>query len=161
MRAARPARLFAAFTMAVVLVAAAGCSSSSSGSATKGTTKTEIGDAASVSSTTAPTTTTTAPTTTTTIPAPVGLDTPKAAAERLYSAWKAGDRNGALTVAEPAAVDGIFAAAPGNYSLYSGCDTAEFSDSGCLYRGDAGTIQVTMAKRGTLWVVITAFYAEA
>ncbi len=156
MRAARPARLLAALTVAVVVLAAAGCSSSSNSSSTTTTGKTEIGDAATVSSTMAPTTT--APTTTIT-PVPTGLDTPKAAAERLYSAWKANDRAGALTVAEPIAVDAMFASAPGDYRLYSGCDTGEFAESGCLYRGDAGTIQLTMEKRAALWVVISVFYA--
>lgn len=161
MRAARPARLLVALTMAGVLLVAAGCSSSSNSSATTTTGKTEVGDAATVSSTTAPATT--APVTTApppiTAPVPVGLDTPKAAAERLYSAWKANDRAGALTVADPVAVDAFFAAAPGDYRLYSGCDTGEFSESGCLYRGDAGTIQVNMEKRNALWVVANAFYA--
>lgn len=154
-----------ALLFAVVLVAA-GCTKSEGGSeSTSGTTKARIGGAATVDQTTSTSTTAPAATTTTTAPtatappAPVGLASPREAAQRLYDTWKAGDRPSALVVATPAAVEGIWTTAPGDYSLYNDCDSAEFDTSGCLYRGNSGTIQFTMERHGAAWVVIEALFA--
>lgn len=145
-------------------VSAPGCSSKSDGGSSAPRTKTSLAppatlDATSTTDASGATSTTAAPTTASP-PPPAGAATPELAAQRLYDTWKAGDRDGASGVAEPTAVDGIWSAAPGDYRIYSGCDTGEFNDSGCLFRGDAGTIQVTMERRGDAWVVIEAFFAE-
>jgi hypothetical protein len=143
--------------VAPALVAAlllAGCSDSGTDEAEP----TELADAASVEQTTSTEATTTAPETTTTV-APVGMGTPIEAATRLFDAWIADDRVTAATVAEPAAVDGIWAGTKGDYGQYSGCDSAEFDTSGCLFRGAPGTIQFSMARRGDAWVVTSAIYS--
>lgn len=149
-------------TVAVTLLAVAGlaaCGSDDGDAATDPTVTAEIGDAATV------TTSTTAPEPSeppaTEPAAPVGAADPGEAAATLYAAWKAGDRAVAATVAEPAAVDGVFAAAPGDYALYNRCDTGEFGSSSCLYRGDPGTIQFAMTERDGTWVVTTAIFSEA
>jgi hypothetical protein len=109
------------------------------------------------------TTTTTAVTTTeatTTVPKLVGLPDQEAVANKLYDAWVADDKATAATVADPVAIDAIWLAKKGNYSLYNSCSTGEFDTSGCLFRGNEGTIQIDLEKRGDNWVVAGAFYAE-
>ena len=121
-------------------------------------------DAAATTTTAAPTTTTSAPTTTaaptTAAPAaPVGLPDQEEVAQKLYDAWKANDRVTAATVADTVAIDNIWRAAPGDYSLYNSCSTGEFDTSGCLFRGGPGTIQIDLEKRGDNWVVAGAFWS--
>jgi hypothetical protein len=120
---------------------------------------TELADAATTERTTA---TTAAPTTAvpTTTAAPTGMGSPIDAATRLFDAWVADDRATAATVAEPVAIEGIWAAARGDYGQYNQCDSAEFDTSGCLFRGAPGTIAFTMERRGEAWVVIEALYSE-
>jgi len=81
-------------------------------------------------------------------------------AQKLYDAWKANDKATAATVADPSAIDNIWRAAPGDYALYNSCSTGEFDTSGCLFRGNAGTIQIDLEKRGTNWVVSGSFWSE-
>ena len=59
----------------------------------------------------------------------------------------------------PAAVEMMWQTAPGDYSIYNRCDSGEFGDSGCLFRGSNGTIQFTAERRADRWVVIQAFYS--
>lgn len=105
-------------------------------------------------------TSTTAAAPATTVP-PVGADTPDSAAATLYQAFTTGDRAMAAAVAEPAAVEAVFAATPGPYQPYRGCDTGEFDTSGCLYRDRStnNTIQFDMTRRGAKWVVTGAFFS--
>ncbi|MEZ5176998.1 MAG: hypothetical protein R2746_01600 [Acidimicrobiales bacterium] len=115
-------------------------------------------------STTAPatTTSTTAPAaTSTTLPAPVGRPEAKDAALTLYDAWTKNDRVGAATVADPPAIDAVFAATPGPYELYRGCDTGEFDTGGCLFRDRStnNTIQIDVERRNGNWVVSGAFFS--
>ena len=118
----------------------------------------EIGEPAVVeSSTTAADDTTTS----TAVPATVGAADPEQAAVTLYAAWQAGDRGAAATVAEATAIDGIFAAAPGEYRPYNRCNTGEFGQSSCLYRGDPGTIQFNMKQVDGAWVVAAAVFSPA
>ncbi|CAN5420002.1 hypothetical protein BH10ACT1_BH10ACT1_10540 [soil metagenome] len=135
--------------------AAAGCSGSSDGqqASTSGTVAT--------TTTVAPTTATTVPPTTTTALEPVGAATPADATAALYAAFQAGDRAAAAKVAGQPAIDAIFAAVPGPYEPYRGCDTGEFGTSGCLYRDRSTnhTIQFDLEKVGDAWVVQTAFYS--
>lgn len=140
----------AAAVLGLVLVAA-GCSDGSDGAASTTT-------AARPTTTTAPATTVAVPTT---FAPPVGRPEAKDAAQTLYDAWVAGDRVTASQVADPAAVEAVFAAAPGNYQLYRGCDTGEFDTGGCLFRdrGNNNTIQIDVEKRDGQWVVATAFFS--
>lgn len=115
------------------------------------------------SETTVRTATSTTPTTTPAAPTPVGASDGAAAAQALYDAWVAGDRAAAARVAEPAAIDAIWAAAPGPYQLYRGCDTGEFDTGGCMFRDRSTnhTIQIDLTRRGDMWVVTGAFYSES
>ena len=51
--------------------------------------------------------------------------------------------------------------APGDYALYNKCNTGEFGQSSCLFRGDAGTIQFNMRQHGATWVVSMAVFSPA
>ncbi|MGN6694480.1 MAG: hypothetical protein ACTHN0_09895 [Aquihabitans sp.] len=151
---ARPSTRAVAATLiaAAIGIIAPACSSSSDGAKPATTT------AAEPTTTTAPTTTA-APTTT--VPAaPVGLPDQEAVAQKLYDAWKANDKATAATVADAAAIDNMWRAAPGDYSLYNSCSTGEFDTSGCLFRGNPGTIQIDLEKRGDNWVVAGAVWSE-
>lgn len=91
--------------------------------------------------------------------APTGAPDPATAATTLYDASVVDDRATAATVAEPDAIDAVFAAEPGPYALYSACDSGEFDISGCLFRDRTtnNTIQFDMERRGDAWVVVNAF----
>jgi hypothetical protein len=104
-----------------------------------------------------------ATTTSTTAVAPVGAPDSAQAAQALYDAWVAGDRNAAARVAEPAAIDVVWSAIPGPYQLYRGCDDGEFDTSGCLFRDRTTnhTIQIEATRRDTGWVVTGAFFSES
>lgn len=161
-RPRRPPVLLTSTAVALaVLVGGVGCSADDEGSGPS--VSAEIGDPAVIESSTtaaddaADDTTATA----TTVPATVGAPDPEQAAVTLYAAWQAGDRGAAATVAEAAAVDGIFAAAPGEYRPYNRCNTGEFGQSSCLYRGDPGTIQFNMKERDGAWVVTVAIFSPA
>lgn len=159
--------LFVALLAGSLALGAVACSSSdSAGGTTDGTT--EIGEpatadagdtstaASSPSSDPAPTT---APTTT--VVEPVGVPEPATAAQKLYDAWVAGDREAAATIADPPAIDAVFAATPGPYELYRGCDSGEFDTGGCLFRDRTtnNTIQIDLEKRDSGWVVAGAFFS--
>lgn len=160
-RARRGARLRSAGLLVGLAVALVGCGDDGGGSGATGTTiEPQLADAASTTPDTAPPTTTAEETTTTAAP-PVGAPEPQQAAATYYMAWKAGDAATAATVAEPSAVEAMATIAPGDYSLYNRCNTGEFGQSTCLYRGDAGTIQFSMADRGGSWVVTTVFFSAA
>lgn len=104
----------------------------------------------------------TATTTTTAVP-PVGAPEGPQAAMALYDAWVADDRVAAALVAEPEAIDAIWAAVPGPYELYRGCDTGEFDTGGCLFRDRSTnhTIQIDLTRRDGMWVVTGAFFSES
>jgi len=125
-----------------------------------------IGDAVSVQSTdstgsSSATTETSDPTVTTIAGGPVGTPEADRAAADLYAAWKQNDKTAAARVADPSAVAALFASPAGDFRLYNKCNTGEFDSAACLYRGDAGTIQFRMSKRGDNWVVVEAFYSES
>lgn len=146
------------------LAAAALCSSLALGAVACGGSSEEAEPAATTtapaSSTTTAPATTTAPTPTT-LPAPVGRPDAKDAALVLYDAWRNNDRAYAAQVADPAAIDAVFAATPGPYELYRGCDTGEFDTGGCLFRDRStnNTIQVDVERRNGNWVVAGAFFS--
>lgn len=142
--------LLAALLAVVAPLLAAGCSSSGS----DGSSTTRPRPATTTS------TSTTVPATTTTL-ALAGAAHPADAAAVLYAAWKANDQSLAKRVATPEAVTGMWATKPGDYRLYTECDSGEFGTSGCLYRSDAtrDTIQFNMERQGDGWVVLDAVYA--
>lgn len=162
-RRSRPLPTVALVLALALSVAVASCTSSDGKGSSS--TKATVGSAATVeaSSTTVAPTTSAAPTTTVAAK-PTGEPTPLAAAQRLYDTWKAGDKASAALVATPDAVAGVWATAPGDYAEYNSCDSAEFPTSGCLFRGDSGTIQFTMQKQTdkagkVAWVVIDALFS--
>ena len=91
----------------------------------------------------------------------MGLPGQEETAKRLYDAWFANDKVTAASVADPAAIEAMWQTARGDYSLYNKCSTGEFDTSGCLYRGNLGTIQFDLEKRGANWVVAGAFFSPA
>lgn len=143
--------------LAVGLVLSSAACGSSGGEADV---EAEIGSGVSV---VVSTTTVTADTvaSTTSLPPTVGTPDPQTTAGTLYLAWVAGDRGSAAVVAEPAAIDDIWATAPGEYSLYNRCSTGEFGGAQCLYRGPGGTIQFSMDEVDGNWVVKRAIFSPA
>ena len=156
----RPSTRAVAATLAAAAIGllAPACSSGSS-DAGKDSAVSISDSAASIDATTTTVTAETTAAPTATAPVATGLDDQEAVVQRLYDAWKADDKVTAATVADQTAVDGMWLTEPGDYSQYNQCSTGEFDTSGCLYRGNNGTIQFTVEKRGNLWVAIEAFYA--
>jgi hypothetical protein len=156
----RPSTRAVAATILAATIGLLAPACSSAGSSASDGSKAKVDDAAAtVDQTTSTTTATTAATTTTAPPAPTGLPDQEAVAQRLYDAWFADDKATAATVADPAAIDAMWKTTRGDYSLYNSCSTGEFDTSGCLFRGNNGTIQIDLEKRGDLWVVAGAFYS--
>ena len=111
-------------------------------------------------STTSTSTSTTAPPPPTTVLPAEPADTPAAAAGRAIAAWRAGDRDAALTIAVPAAVDTLFAAEPGSVQD-RGCnqpppDTPVL----CVYRTGAGELQLRMIPVPGGWIVEQALLTD-
>jgi len=156
----RPARLATVVMASLLLVGAVSCSKTSNGDNSSKDTSTNVGDGTSIVRTSS-TTSTTAPASTTTLAKPVGRPEAKDSALTLYNAWKVNDRATASQVADASAIDSMFAAAPGDYELYRGCDTGEFDTGGCLFRNRANndTIQIDVEKRNGQWVVANAFFS--
>jgi len=114
------------------------------------------------SSSAAPTTTTTtAPTTTTTLPlSPAG--SPQEAASAFVNAWHAGDRDAALTIALPEAVDAVFTAGEPGSLENRGCnhppaDTPVL----CVYKTNIGELQLRVQPRADGWIVDQAIVSPA
>lgn len=124
---------------------------------------TKLGPAVTVTSTSTTAVPASTTTTTTAKATPVGVPELETAARRLYDAWVANDRAAAATIADPAAIDAVFAAPKGTYELYRGCDTGEFGTGGCLFRNRANnnTIQIDLEKRASGWVVSGAFFSAS
>lgn len=113
-------------------------------------------------STTTTSTTTTIATTTTVIP-PAPASSPEEAASTFMSAWRAGDRDTALTVAVPAAVDAVFAAGEPGSVQNRGCNSPPVGPVLCVYRTDPGEVQVRVQPTadGNGWYVDQARVTEA
>lgn len=127
----------------LLLVAAAGCVSDDADDDAAPTSTTAI-----VSTSSSSTTSTTEPPTTTTLPPPTPRATPTEAVDYLLGAWQAGDRPGALTVAEPDAVDALFAI-PAEQPEARGCNEPPpgfGAPTYCVYRLVAGELQVRAAE---------------
>lgn len=151
--------LLPAFVVLLATAAVAcGSDDSSSGPDGTGSAGTEVGVTTTTEgSTVAETTTTTEP------PGPTaGAETASQAALALHGAWVADDREAAAGIAEPEAIEGFWAATPGEFVLYSGCDDGEFDTGGCMFRNWSNnhTIQVSLERRDIGWVVTSAFFSE-
>ena len=136
--------------LALLLLAAA-CGAGDGDDATAGTAATS---ASSAAASTAPASTAPAAT----APA-IAPPTPRASAREavdvLLAAWRAGDRSAALTVADAAAVDALFAVAP-ETGEDRGCNEPPPGVAAsiyCTYRLDAGQLQVRAAPRDGGFVV--------
>src|SRR5688500_2199600 len=106
------------------------------------------------------TTTTTAPTTTTLPLSPAG--TPQDAVTIFVNAWRAADRDGALTIAFVAAVDAVFAAGEPGFLEHRGCnrpppDTPVL----CVYRTGVGELQVRAQPYEGGWIIDQAIVSAA
>jgi len=145
----------------LVVLGAASCSKTSNGDNSSQDTSTNVGDGATSIERSSTTTSTTAPASTTTLAPAVGRPEAKDSALTLYNAWKVNDRATASQVADVSAIDSMFAAVPGNYELYRGCDTGEFDTGGCLFRNRSNndTIQIDVEKRNGQWVVTDAYFS--
>jgi len=95
---------------------------------------------------------TTVVTTTTTTIALTPQKTPVAAVNMLLAAWRKGDRAAARLVAEPAAVDALFAQPPQSTSD-RGCTEPLNGSSDCAYRYGAGVLNAQAAASGDGWIV--------
>jgi hypothetical protein len=130
-----------ALTVALALLAA-GCGDEDEPAATTSTSTT-------TTTTTATTTTSTtaAPTTTTTLPLPAApRPTPREAVDAFLGSWRFGDRAGALAVAEPDAVEVLFAVPP-EAPEDRGCnEPPPGSPTACVFRLAAGELQVRTAE---------------
>jgi hypothetical protein len=106
--------------------------------------------AATVASTTS--TPTTAATTTSVSVPQAPAPTVQAAADALLGAWRAGNHLAALTAADKAAVDVLFAIPP-EAGEARGCNASGADPSYCVYRLSAGELQLKVSKRGDGWIV--------
>ena len=109
--------------------------------------------------TTTTTTTTTAPTTSTVprTPAP----SPGEAATTFVNAWRNGDRPAAEAVALPAAVDAAFAAGEPGSVQNRGCNEPPQPPVLCVYKTDAGELQLRIRPEGDGWIVDQARVSPA
>lgn len=114
----------------------------------------------SVSPTASPSLTPT--TTPSTGPTPTGPATrPEDAAERLYSARKAGSKTSAKTVATPTAIDQIFAKSGSNYN-FDGCETdtsANPQESACKFTKSGSTMTMELSMESGKWTVQSVKYS--
>lgn len=123
-------------------------SSTTSTSSTSSTTSTTAAATTSTSSappSTATTSSTTAPDgPSTTIDVSEGAPTPEEAATSLYAAWKAGDKGAAAKVAEPSAINTLFARTyTGPDEVFLGCeDDGDTFACAYLYEGGANVYRV-------------------
>jgi hypothetical protein len=131
-----------------VAVGLTGACSDSGGGATVGP-QTVVTQTATTGVVTTPTTVAT--TTSVTIPQ-TPQPTPAAAADGLLNAWRAGNGLAALTVADKAAVDVVFAIPP-EAGQSRGCNSSGADPSYCVYRLSAGELQLRVSKRGDGWIV--------
>ncbi|RIK06456.1 MAG: hypothetical protein DCC49_11360 [Acidobacteria bacterium] len=114
----------------------------------------------SISPTASPSLTPTA--TPSTGPTPTGPATrPEDAAERLYSARKAGSKTSAKTVATQKAIDQVFAKSGSNYS-FDGCETdtsANPQKSTCKFTKSGSTMTMELTMESGKWTVQSVKYS--
>ncbi len=160
----RPRAAAGAAALAVLLAGAAACSSGGTSSTASTTAAASTSSADATGGADGPGGgTTTAPASTTAAPSSPSepAATHVAAADRLFEDWKGGNRDDALKVARPQAVDALFAHDPSGWYEYTYgnelgtfCDTGEFDQGTCNVRDDSGhyaKILLTHDQRG--WIV--------
>jgi hypothetical protein len=143
----------AVYLMLGLLLVAPACSSDD------GAAPSSSASSAAASTTTGSSSTTAPPPPTTVLPAQPA-DSPAEAARRTIAAWRAADREAALAIAVPAAVDALFAADPGSVED-RGCnqpppDTPVL----CVYRTGAGELQLRMNPVPGGWIVEQALLTD-
>jgi hypothetical protein len=108
------------------------------------------------------TTTTTAPTTTTTTVLLTPAASPQEATTAFVNAWRAGDRDAALAIALPTAVDAVFSAgAPGSLQN-RGCNRPPADTPVlCVYKTDVGELQLRAQPGTDGWIVDQAILSAA
>jgi hypothetical protein len=120
------------------------------------------GDAAVTTTTVPPTVLTTQPPSTPTSPATLSTTSstvaqvprpsPLEAATALLDAWRAADRIAALSVADLVAVDTMFFI-PVQPAESRGCNQGATDPTYCVYRLEAGELQLKVGKAGEGWLV--------
>lgn len=128
---------------AISLLVVAGCSSS---------------DTSAPATTVAIPTTATAPTTTAPKLATGSAATIADAAAVLVAAWQHNDLAQAATIADPIAVEGMWATPREMINLRSCSDDNGLSEGGCVYRTPSGLVQINTTRRANGWVVTGAIY---
>lgn len=80
------------------------------------------------------------------------------AVNELKTAWEAGDRDRAATVAPGDVVEALFVVPPGGFEVY-GCDTGEFDTSTCNLRNRSTGVYITLTseRHPEGWQVATVF----
>lgn len=95
-------------------------------------------------------------------PTPTGAATrPEDAAERLYSARKAGSRTSAKSVATQKAIEQIFAKSGSNYG-FDGCETdtgANPAKSTCKFSKSGSTMTMELTAESQKWMVQSVKYS--
>ncbi len=87
---------------------------------------------------------------------PAPQPSPEAAARAVIAAWQAGDRAAADQVATVSAADALFAIPPVPASG-RGCNQGGTDPTYCVYRTDAGELQLRIGRAGDAgWVVTGA-----
>jgi hypothetical protein len=71
------------------------------------------------------------------------------------SAWQAGDAGFAALVADPPAVAALFAIPAESFEA-RGCNAGDADPTYCVYRLDAGELQLRITRRGDGWIVAGA-----
>ena len=105
--------------------------------------------------TTTTTTTTSTTTSTTTVPTVPLSPAPSAseAATTFVNAWRQGNQLLASTIAVPAAVDAVFSAGEPGSVQNRGCNEPPQPPVLCVYRTDAGELQLRIRPQDDGWII--------
>jgi hypothetical protein len=80
---------------------------------------------------------------------------PGTAANALIAAWRDGNQLAALTIADQPAVDVLFAI-PVEAPQARGCNQGGADPTYCVYRLQAGELQLRVGRRASGWIVVGA-----
>jgi hypothetical protein len=87
---------------------------------------------------------------------------PQEAATAFVNAWRAGDRDAALAIALPSAVDSVFTAGEPGSLQNRGCNRPPADTPVlCVYRTNVGELQVRAQPRPDGWIVDQAIISAA
>ena len=136
---------------AAALAAALVLASCGSDSAPK---PTVLSSSQAVATTTTTTTTSTTTSTTTVPPVPLSpAPSPEEAATTFVNAWRNGNQLLASTIAVPAAVDAVFSAGEPGSVQNRGCNEPPQPPVLCVYRTDAGELQLRIRPQDDGWII--------